>query len=60
MHIITLSRKKHSNHMTVTIELEDMDKADVIRREFQKMLKRDRHLLEQEISYNLVIINRRC
>ena len=59
MHCIATSRQKHMNHMTVTIELEDMSKANEIRKEFQKMLRRDRDLLEHEISYKLIIIKAR-
>ena len=34
MHYISKSRKKHKNHMTVVIELEDVDKANEIKEEF--------------------------
>lgn len=55
MHYISKSRKRHKNHMTVVIELEDVDKANEIKEEFQKMMHRSKHLLEHGISYNLVM-----
>ncbi len=59
MHYISKSRKKHKNHITVVIELEDVERTNEIKEEFQKMMHRSKHLLKHGISYNFVMITAR-
>lgn len=56
-HRYSRSRLINENHISMRVELENMNDSEIIIEEFRKMLRRCQNLLNKKLSYEELILN---
>lgn len=52
------SRRKKENEITILIETEKQDVADIMAKEMKKAVRKTNHLLHQNTSFKLIIMSK--
>lgn len=53
--MIHRSRKRKKNHMVIVAEFSDKESAEIFKREMKKAIRKENHLLNEGLSYEMHI-----